>query len=361
MISSLSGFRFSPLATASKPAAPTAQKAPVAGDSLQLRARPSWIPVVPGKDSLTLRVEPGTTLFGLARLYATDYRQDNQFGQVDPRDLAPFVRDLQKANGLKDTNLRVGQTLKVPTSKVGTHLNLDLAIAIQKSVEARRKAGQRLPELDFTSVKVGPGPIDSYIVEVKMRASQEVQRFYVADDLSGEHPNSFLVHLPSETPFEAPKPSTFFQAGKDRLSLTVTSGLTLWSLAGKFATDLGGDGKVDSSDLRAYVETLKKANGLKGDALREGQTLVLPSAAKGTHPNLEVAIVIQKAFEARLKAGEPMPVVDYTKLTVTKAPDGTMLVALPLFEDPAVIGVVVKPDPSGAYPGGYDVKLAHEA
>lgn len=360
MISSISSVRFSAPSESRTMAAPAPQKAPV-GDRLQLSNRPTWIPVVPGKDCLTVRVEPGTSLWSLASLYATDYQQDNSFGQVDPRDAAPFIKDLQKANGLKNTTLRTGQTLKVPTSKVGTNLNLDLAMAVQKSVDARRKAGQTLPELDFTALRVGPGPVDSYIVDVRKRGTKDFQRFYVADDLSGEHPNSFLVNLPSETPFEAPKPSTFFQAGKDQLSLTVTSGLTLWSLASKFATDLGGDGKVDGVDTKAYLETLKKANGLKSDGIREGQTLVLPTAAKGTNTNLEVAVVIQKAFADRVKAGQPMPVVDYTQLSVTKAPDGTMLVALPLYEDPAVIGVVVKPDQTGLYPGGYDVKLATEA
>ncbi len=360
MISAISGFRFTSLTQAPKAIALAAPQAAASGDRLAISARPNWISVVPGKDSLSLRVEPGTTLWSLASLYATDYKQDNQFGQRDARDTAPFVTDLQKANGLKNSTLRVGQTLKVPTSKVGTNLNLDLAIAVQKSVDARRKAGQQLPELDFTSLRVGPGPVDSYLVEVKKRGSKDFQRFHVSDDLSGERPNSFLVHLPSETPFEAPKPSTFFQAGKDQLNLTVSYNVTLWGLASKFATDLGGDGKVDGADIKAYIETVKKANGLKSDMIREGQSLVLPTAAKGTNANLEAAIVIQKAFDARVKAGEPMPYADYTKLTVTKAPDGTMLVALPLFEDPAVIGVVVKPDQSGQYPGGYDVKLAHE-
>ncbi|HEY9854682.1 MAG TPA: LysM peptidoglycan-binding domain-containing protein, partial [Stenomitos sp.] len=331
MISSLSSLRFTALAPSRTAAAPAAQPV-TAGDRLQLSQRPTWIPVVPGKDQLSVRVEPGTTLWSLASLYATDYKQDNTFGKVDARDTAPFIQDLQKANGLKNTTLRTGQTLKVPTSKVGTNLNLDLAIAVQKSVDARRKAGQTLPELDFTALRVGPGPVDSFVVDVRKRGTQDFQRFYVADDLSGQHPNSYLVNLPSETPFEPAKPSTFFQAGKDQLSLTVTYGMTLWSLASKFATDRGGDGKVDGADIKAYIEALKKANNLKGDVIREGQTLLLPTAAKGTNTNLEVAVVIQKAFDARVKAGEPMPTVDYSQLTVTKAPDGTMLVALPLYE-----------------------------
>lgn len=361
MISSLSAFRFTPLQAARPPVAPVAPRVPESGDRLRLAAPPTWIPVVPGKDSLSLRVVPGTTLWGLAALYATDYRADNTFGQADPRDTAPFVKDLLKANGLKDSGLRVGQTLLVPSSKAGTNLNLDLAIAIQKAVEARRKAGQQLPELDFTALRVAPGPVDSYLVDVRKRGTRDFQRFHVADDLSGERPNSYSVRLPGEVPFTAPKPATFFQAGTDRLRLTVTPGVTLWGLATQFATDLGQDGKVDGRDVKAYIEDLKKANGLKGDLLVTGQTLELPSALKGTNARLEVAIVIQKAFAARVKAGEPMPEADFTHLTFTKAPDGTMLVALPLFEDPAVIGVVLKPDSSGLYPGGYDVKLAHEA
>lgn len=360
MIASVSGFRFTALTQRPTPA-PAPREAARAGDRLQLTRRPSWITVVPGRDSLRLRIEPGTTLWSLATLYATDYRRDNTFGQVDARDTAPFVRDLQQANGLKDANLRVGQTLEVPTAKAGTNLNLDLAVAIQKSVDARRKAGQHVPELDFTGLRVGPGPVDSYVVEVKKRGTCDFQRFYVADDLSGEHPNSFLVHLPSETPFEAPEPSTFFHAGKDHLGLRVSGGMTLWSIARQFAPDQGGDLKVDSADIKAYVETLKQPNGLKSDLIQEGQNLVVPTRARGTSRNLEVAVVIQNSFALRLKAGQAVPDADYTHLTVTKAPDGTMLVALPLYEDPGVIGVVVKPDASGRYPGGYDVTLAHEA
>lgn len=172
-----------------------------ASDSIQLSAQ-RWITVTPGKDALKVPVTKATTLYSLARAYATDYAGDNAFGQPDSKDTARFIAELKKANGLTSDLLRPGQVLTIPTdAKATTNVNLVLAIAVQKATDARRKAGEKLPELDFSKVTVESGPVDSYKVSVLKKGSAQVQLFHVMDDLSGQRPDGYRVMLPGEFTF----------------------------------------------------------------------------------------------------------------------------------------------------------------
>ncbi|MNL64160.1 hypothetical protein D3C87_1883520 [compost metagenome] len=80
-------------------------------------------------------------------------------------------------------------------------MNLVLAIATQKAADARRKAGEKVAELDFSKVKVEAGPVDSYKVSVLKKGNADDQLFHVMDDLSGQRPDGYRVMLPGEVTF----------------------------------------------------------------------------------------------------------------------------------------------------------------
>lgn len=181
-------------------ASPAPQASKVAGDTITLSAQ-RWITVTPGKDVLKVPVTKATTLYSLARAYATDYAGDNTFGKADSKDTARFIEDLKKANGLKSDILRPGQVLTIPTDPSRTNVNLVLAIAVQKAADARRKAGEKLSELDFSKVTVEAGPLDSYKVAVLKQGGTTYQPFHVMDDLSGLRPDGYRVMLPGEVTF----------------------------------------------------------------------------------------------------------------------------------------------------------------
>ena len=347
-------------APAAAQAAKVAAKAPA--DRLLTQAVRPYVDVIPGKDALTFKVEKGATLYTIASQYAPDYDGDNQFGQVDAKDTQRFIKELKKANGLWFGWLRAGQTFRVPTQAENTNFNLKLAIAIQKSTEQRRKAGESLPQLDFGKIKVESGPAESFKVSVKVKGKDQYETFYVADDLSGQRPNGFQVLRPSETPFEQPhKPATTVTPGESKLTVTVTHGQTLWSLAKKFAPDDDGSKVVEGPEIRRYIEAIKQVNGLKSDTIAAGAELVLPSAAKGSNLDLRLAIAVQQAFNDRRAAGEALPFFDYSTINVEQTKNGASVVSFQLYEDPASMAVAVKPDASGKYPNGYDVFLPHEA
>ncbi|MNY22081.1 hypothetical protein D3C86_1556680 [compost metagenome] len=181
-------------------AASAAKAAKPVNDAVKV-APQRWITVTPGQDSLLVPVTKATTLYSLARAYATDYAGDNTFGQADSKDTARFIEDLKKANGLKSDVIRTGQVLKIPTDPKNPNVNLVLAIAVQKSVDARRKAGEKIAELDFSKITVEAGPVDSYKVSVLKKGKTDYQLFHAMDDLSGQHLNGYRVLLPGETTF----------------------------------------------------------------------------------------------------------------------------------------------------------------
>jgi LysM repeat protein len=318
--------------------------------------------VVPGRDALTFTLNSGATLHTIAKQFAPDYAGDNTFGQADPKDAERFMKALKKANGIWFGGLRAGKSFTVPTQEQGTNPALLMAIAVQKSMDQRRKAGAHLPELDYAQVKLESGPAESFKLSVKGKGRSGFETFYVAEDLSGERPHGYQVFLPSEMPLVAPhKPATTVTPGLTRLKVTVTPGQTLWSLAKAFAPDLDADKALESPEIKAYIETIKRANKLKSDTIGIGQTLLLPSSQTGVSTNLRLAMAVQQSFDARRKGGEAVPVLDYTTVKLEKTTQGAAIVSFRLHEDPAVQTLAVKPDATGRYPNGFDVYLPHEA
>jgi hypothetical protein len=336
----------------------------LSGDQLATQsARLPYHDVMPGRDALTFKLHSGATLYTIARQFAPDYSGDNTFGQADPKDAERFMKELKKANGIWfGSGLRAGKSFTVPTQATGSNPALLMAIAVQKSMEQRRRAGAHLPELDYAQVKLESGPAESFKLSVKGKGRSGFETFYVADDLSGERPHGYQVFLPSEMPLVAPhKPATTVTPGLTRLKVTVSPAQTLWSLAKAFAPDLDADKALDSAEIGAYVETIKRANKLKSDTIGVGQTLVLPSSQSGTSTKLRLAMAVQQSFDARRKAGEAVPFLDYTTVKLEKTTQGAAIVSFQLHEDPAVQALAVKPDATGRYPNGFDVYLPHEA
>ncbi|HEY9898273.1 MAG TPA: LysM peptidoglycan-binding domain-containing protein [Pantanalinema sp.] len=193
--------KVAPLRAPALTSAPSAARASKpAGDTVKLSSQ-RWITVTPGKDSLQVPVTKATTFYSLARAYATDYAGDNTFGQADGKDTARFIEELKKVNGLTSDVLRPGQVLTIPTDPKRTNVNLVLAIAVQKGTDARRKAGEKVAELDFSKVKIEAGPLDSYKVSVRKKGGTDDQLFHVMDDLSGQRPDGYRVMLPGEVTF----------------------------------------------------------------------------------------------------------------------------------------------------------------
>lgn len=347
-------------------AAGAAEHATAAATSDKLLTQSARLPyhdVVPGQDALTFKLNSGATLYTIAKQFAPDYSGDNTFGQADPKDAERFMKELKKANGIWfGSGLRAGKSFTVPTQAQGSNPALLMAIAVQKSMDQRRKAGAHLPELDYAQVKLESGPAESFKLSVKGKGRSGFETFYVAEDLSGERPHGYQVFLPSEMPLVAPhKPATTVTPGLTKLKVTVNAGQTLWSLAKTFAPDLDADKAIESPEIKAYTETIKRANKLKSDTIGVGQTLVLPSSQSGVSTNLRLAMAVQQSFETRRKAGEALPFFDYTTVKLEKTTQGAAIVSFQLHEDPAVMAVAVKPDATGRYPNGFDVYLPHEA
>jgi murein DD-endopeptidase MepM/ murein hydrolase activator NlpD len=165
----------------------------------------------------SITVQPGDTLGGIAQRYGTN------------------VNVLLRLNGLKDQNIRVGQTLQIPDSATVTVQpgdNLDaIARRVGTSVEALRRANG--------------------LANDNIRAGQTLR-------ISG----SSAKTTGSES--QTRKTTTSSYSGG---SYTVQNGDTLSEIANK---------------LGVKIEALRSANGLSNDNIRIGQVLKIPGSQQTT-------------------------------------------------------------------------------
>ncbi|ASS65271.1 MULTISPECIES: LysM peptidoglycan-binding domain-containing protein [unclassified Paenibacillus] len=77
----------------------------------------------------------------------------------------------------------------------------------------------------------------------------------------------FLLAFSSFWGFSGASSSHITPAAEGELTITVTSGDTLWSIAGNSGL---------SNDIRRSVFMIKERNGLKDSDLQAGQTLIIP-------------------------------------------------------------------------------------
>lgn len=130
-------------------------------------------------DVLALKAQPGDYYWKIARNFAEDEA------------VGAYVKDLIARNG-GSSLIKTGQLLNLPLTSHAGHA-LELAIAVQKVLQLRGLFGDRLPELDWGSVEVAPGPVDSYWVSFREAGSEKRQRFMVSEDMSGLHPGRYTV------------------------------------------------------------------------------------------------------------------------------------------------------------------------
>lgn len=159
------GKASAPMIVASAPAAPVMAR--------EIRQ----VEVLPG-DVLAMKAQPGDYFWKLARVYA----KEDAVGS--------YAKELIARNG--GSAIKVGQLLNLPVTESSDY-ELQLAIAVQKVVQLRGLFGEPTPELDWSSVEVGPGPVDSFWVSFKEVHGGAIRRFMVADDLSGLYPGRYSV------------------------------------------------------------------------------------------------------------------------------------------------------------------------
>ncbi|MCC6712290.1 MAG: LysM peptidoglycan-binding domain-containing protein [Candidatus Dadabacteria bacterium] len=183
--------------------------------------------------------------------------------------------ELKKANGLKNSNIRIGQTLKVPGP-----VKKDVIVVAEPAVTAAEAVSARVPEETASTgvyikkryvVKEGDtlGGIASgfgvTVDEIKKASALKSDRIGKGDIL--------LIPVPQEKVTSS--------------RYTVARGDTLGRIASRFGVS---------------VSELKKANGLKGNTLRAGAKLNIPgiTEAPDAEPALEVgAKVIATASPKR--------------------------------------------------------------
>ncbi len=130
-------------------------------------------------DVLALKAQQGDYYWKIARHYAKDDA------------VGAYAKDLIARNG-GNSMVKTGQLLNLPVN-ANSDYELELAIAVQKVVQLRSLFGEQTPELDWGSVEVTPGPVDSFWVSFRETGSEKRRRFMVSDDLSGLYPGRYTV------------------------------------------------------------------------------------------------------------------------------------------------------------------------
>ncbi len=136
------------------------------------------VTVKPG-DVLAVKAQQGDYYWKIAR----------RFAKGDA--VGAYAKDLISRNG-GSTLVKPGQLLNLPVS-ANSGYELELAIAVQKVVQLRSLFGEPTPQLDWGSIEVSAGPVDSFWVSFQETGSQKRQRFMVSDDLSGLYPGRYSV------------------------------------------------------------------------------------------------------------------------------------------------------------------------
>jgi LysM repeat protein len=136
------------------------------------------VTVKPG-DVLALKAQQGDYYWKIARRFAKDDA------------VGAYAKDLIARNG-GSSLVKTGQLLNLPVT-ANSDYELEMAIAVQKVVQLRSLFGEPTPQLDWGSVEVAPGPVDSFWVSFQETSSQKRQRFMVSDDLSGLYPGRYSV------------------------------------------------------------------------------------------------------------------------------------------------------------------------
>lgn len=174
-------------------AKPVAAAAP-AGDALALGThRTRTTKLVPGRDHLDATVHAGDTLSKLARRWGA---------AAEGRTPAGMLAAIKQANGLTGDGLRVGQRLAIPFDPQGCSVDLEMAIALQKDATTRRRAGERLPAVDATSLSWHPGPLDAYLATANRVDGKGLQHYFIADDQEDESGLTWLVRPISRAEYE---------------------------------------------------------------------------------------------------------------------------------------------------------------
>lgn len=142
-------------------------------------------------DVLALEAQAGDYYWKLARRFAKDDT------------IGAYAKELMARHGGSSV-VKPGQLLNLPVTESADY-ELELAIAVQKMVQLRALFGERFPRLDWGSIEVSPGPVDSFWVSFREVSSAEKrQRFMVSEDMSGLKPGAYHVMTEREARIHFP-------------------------------------------------------------------------------------------------------------------------------------------------------------
>lgn len=114
---------------------------------------------VPANGYLAIRVQPGETMWAIARRFAAAHKEP---GAPTAAETTHYIRDIQRVNGYE---LRAGQTLKLPLSP-NAHASLHPLIAAQQDWERRGDLGFDTADLDWSAASAIPDATGAVAVEV---------------------------------------------------------------------------------------------------------------------------------------------------------------------------------------------------
>ena len=298
-----------PLSIFSTRVAPVAKREVFASDTVTLATERNLTKVA-DKDALVLTAKAGDTYWGLARRFAATTSPD---GVPTATEINAYVKDLQAANGKSD-KIRVGQTIKLPTSANATW-KLPALVASQKAL------GKQAAGYDWSQADAKWGYAESIDVTVPALKGGAAKALTVREYGPTKGGSLFQVEAA-----EAPQgPREVKLGAKEPLVITAKAGDTYWGLARRFAATMSADGIPTGTEIKAYVKDLEAANG---KALKAGYPVKLPRTENASW-KLEALAVAQKDLAARKQAGEKLPEFDWTQANVAWGYAEAMEVTLP--------------------------------
>lgn len=135
-------------------------------------------------DVLAMQAQPGDYYWKLSRRFAKEEA------------VGTYAKELIAQNG-GNSLVKAGQLLNLPVTENSAY-TLELAIAVQKSVQLRALFGEPTPQLDWGSAEMSEGPMETFLISFKEAKSDARRRFVVVDDLSGLYPGQFKVFTEEE-------------------------------------------------------------------------------------------------------------------------------------------------------------------
>jgi len=197
------------------------------------------------------RVKRGDTLGKIAGKYRTS------------------VSKIKRANGLKSSTIRVGQSLKIPGRSAPTYASSSNATS---TVKYKVKSGDTLGAIaarhrvSSLSIRKANGIKGSLIRSGQVLTIPGASGRYSQDDT---------------TPTKSAKVAKY----------TVKSGDTLGGIAAKH---------------RVSITTIKRANGIKGSNIRTGQTLSIPYITNGTYASSSTSSSKATSSKYKVRSGDTL-------------------------------------------------------